>query len=317
LLFVMKSKNYPMIIPEIIKLELVKHTGLYIHEACGKIQENFRILEMIMGQRDDYHLPSDDDISNRVETRLAELRIVIEEIPFSFEHAKSSITRVMEETPPNSHKNQQYKDSAIWEAILESASSDDIVFITADTGFYKNGDYEKGLAQNLKNDVQKVEHDVKIHSGIKEFLDTMEEDIPAVNKEEIIQKIHLFLKEHLMKQAFNEGFNLDDYDAEVKPFLTENPGVLTIDFLFSFTADETKGPEYTGGVQKVKGSCSWDMQPKRIFNLELNDRGFYNKNGDHISGSGVHVFMQIDSSTRPRLRPYRLKVELPGTDDDE
>jgi hypothetical protein len=74
----------------------------------------------------------------------------------SIEHARAALRRVNEETPPNGSKNQQFKDSAIWEAVLELAANHRVHFVTKDTGFYEGRDLKRGLAKQLSYECRRA-----------------------------------------------------------------------------------------------------------------------------------------------------------------
>ena len=106
-----------------------------------------------MGFRDSYEVPNKAQLEAAVKERLTDLEDVIIRIFFTFEHAKSALRRINEKTQPNGENNQQFKDSAIWEAILTLSDSYTIYFISADKHFFKNREKQtEELADNLLNE---------------------------------------------------------------------------------------------------------------------------------------------------------------------
>lgn len=103
-----KSKR-KLVLPEVIEEEIRKHTQKTGNEAVKKIHESYRLIEQLMGARDDFIVPSNDQFIARVDLRLSELAQFILKIEFKLNHAKSALRRVLEESPPNSYHNQQFK----------------------------------------------------------------------------------------------------------------------------------------------------------------------------------------------------------------
>jgi len=65
-------------------------------------------------------------------------------VPFTLEHAKAALEMVDARMPPNGEKNQQFKDSAIWQAVLALSSDYRVHLVTNDRAFLLNrGDPSK------------------------------------------------------------------------------------------------------------------------------------------------------------------------------
>jgi hypothetical protein len=138
LLYILKQSNGKIGLPEIIEEELTRNIVENGLKAIEQINKGFKSIEVIMGFRDSYEVPNKAQLEAAVKERLTDLEDVIIRIFFTFEHAKSALRRINEKTQPNGDNNQQFKDSAIWEAILELSDSYTIYFISDDNAFFKN-----------------------------------------------------------------------------------------------------------------------------------------------------------------------------------
>ncbi|MGB3508190.1 MAG: PIN domain-containing protein [Microcoleaceae cyanobacterium] len=142
LLYCLKQKNGCIGLPEIIENEVMKHTIQVGCEAVEQINSNFKKIEIIMGKRSNYEVPDKTEIQKSIESRMKEIEPWVKRVPFTLEHAKSALQRVDEGTPPNKPEGrdkQQFKDSAIWEAILSLLKKNyEVHFITEDKGFFMN-----------------------------------------------------------------------------------------------------------------------------------------------------------------------------------
>ncbi|MDQ3653281.1 MAG: PIN domain-containing protein [Acidobacteriota bacterium] len=133
--------------PEVLEQEIVKRAVSHARDMADKISRNLESLKTITGKELILPLPTNHELKKYVEDRLRELSDKFVRVPFTLDHAKSSLQRVMEESPPNGEKDQQFKDSAIWESVLELAKSYEVHFITKDKGFYYQRDPKKGLVR--------------------------------------------------------------------------------------------------------------------------------------------------------------------------
>jgi hypothetical protein len=122
LLYILRQSSGYIGLPEIIEEELIKHTLKSGLEAVGNINKEFKTIEAIMGSSH-YTVPDKAKLEAVIKERLTDLDDLFIRVPFTLEHAKLALRRVFEGTPPNGLKNQQFKDSAIWEAILTISDS--------------------------------------------------------------------------------------------------------------------------------------------------------------------------------------------------
>ncbi|MBE9188043.1 DUF4935 domain-containing protein [Microcoleus sp. LEGE 07076] len=126
--YILKQSSGKIGLPEIIEEELTRNTVEQGLEAVEKINKGFKVIEVIMGCRCFYEVPDEAQLQATVTERLTDLNDLIIRIPFTFEHAKSALRRINEKSQPNGESNQQFKDSAIWEAILTLSNSYNYIF---------------------------------------------------------------------------------------------------------------------------------------------------------------------------------------------
>jgi hypothetical protein len=186
-IYTLQQTGRNLALPEVIEEETKKHTLKQGKEAIENIQENYFLIEQLMGDRDDYRVPSEDQLSERVEMRLKEFGDLIFRTKFTLEHAKSALRRVTEESPPNGYKNQQFKDSAIWEAILELAKLGDVDFVTEDKGFFKGRNPQLGLAKNLEYESKQVPGSMRVFYELGSYLESIKEELPVLSS--IMQRL--------------------------------------------------------------------------------------------------------------------------------
>jgi len=269
-LYVVYQNKILIGLPEVVELEIKKHTRKYGVKATEQIKDNYSIIEKLISTRDEYNLPSPNDFEQAVDDRLKELDSKIIRIPFKFSHAKNALTRVMEETAPNSYKNQQFKDSAIWEAVLEVSKSYNVFFITEDKAFFKDRNYKNGLASNLAEELKEFKNDVKIFYGMDNFLKEIKQDIPPLNNDKIVELIDKLIKDEIEKQIENSKVNeISNYT--IKPYLTESPNEIVINFDINYKLiliDTSNENEWEGSLT-IEGECLLDIENYVLFKLQL------------------------------------------------
>jgi hypothetical protein len=133
--------------------------------------------------RPDFTRPTPKVVEQALSDRLTKLGFWIIRIPIRFEHTRTALERIIEETPPNSSKNQQYKDSLIWEAVIELASTHRVGLVTKDGAFCLNRDTKKGLANNLRTEAEATCFGVEIYDDIRTLLQTLSAGAPQTNAE--------------------------------------------------------------------------------------------------------------------------------------
>lgn len=304
-----------LMLPEVIEEEIKKHTLKRGKEAVEAIRENYRLIEQLMGARDDFKVPSEDNFSLRVDARFLELEGLIKRTPFTLEQAKAALKRVMEETPPNGYKNQQFKDSIIWEVILNLANEGDVDFVTEDTGFFKDRkNPQKGLADNLKKDCETVSGVIRVFYKISNYLQSIKEELPPLNYPEIATIINGTLWEQLNKKAVDRGFELNELiDHKISAFLTEKSNIIAIEFQLSYSTQGVKLPELgeqIEAIEIVKGDCTYELQEKRVSDIQFDNIFLEDKSGERIPGYGQHFLRAAGAILGRRTIPYTLRERL-------
>lgn len=300
-------------LPEVIEEEIRKHTLKTGGKAAKEIQENYRLIEQLMGSRDDYQIPSDDDFISLVDSRLIELNKFIYKVEFNFNHAKSALRRVLEESQPNGYKNQQFKDSAIWEAILELAKDGDVDFVTEDKAFFQDSKPPK-LADNLAKDCNSVPNKIRIFYELQTYLEATKEERPSVDNGKIIEKINKSIVQELSERAIDKGYKLGDISkSQVLTFLTEKPGLIAIEFEINYIALEVlilESGVLTEAILVVIGSCGCNLVDYEISDVQFDSIMMLSKEGLSIPSYGI-TYLRCESLALGRKTiPYRFKEPL-------
>ena len=285
LIYILKQSNGKIGLPEIIEEELIRHTVEIGIEAIEAINKNSKAIEIIMGYKPSYEEPDNAKIEAAVKQRLRELDDLIVRIDFTFEHAKSAWRRINEKSQPNGKKNQQIKDSAIWEAILTLLSShtDTVHFITNDKQFFKNTQIESGeLATNLLNDAQKLRGVVHIYKDMASCVKSLQKNVPTLDYSNLISEIDKLINSSLERKILlaEVGVEIIDVATEISSisaFLTEikDQLALSFDICYHCTDVQNTDNERKEIVLRTLGICLYQFETKKISYLTMDSERIY------------------------------------------
>jgi len=120
LLFALRRTGGCLGLPEVIEAEVVAQLTLLAEDLTRKYEDAATLLQQL-GVLDTFERASEYDLRAIIEEAIGRLHDLVLRIPFEHRHARAALKRVQEGTPPNGPKDQQFKDSAIWEALLDAA----------------------------------------------------------------------------------------------------------------------------------------------------------------------------------------------------
>lgn len=202
LLHILDEMNGSMGLPEVIELEVRKHIVKAGKEAGKRVKDGLSTIRSIIGAWADVKIPSDGDFATAVDTRFHELSKFLVKVPFTESHARAALAMVIDEVPPNGQKNQQFKDSAIWQALLELSQESDVVFVTNDSGFFQGGDVKnKVLAENLAADCSTLGRRITIFDELGSCLEALRKEAPQLDKAQLIAVV----VDHLHSQLWSDA----------------------------------------------------------------------------------------------------------------
>jgi hypothetical protein len=313
LLYEVHNSQAKIGLPEVIELEITKHAVNEGLKAVEQVMKGYKTIEILVGGRDDFRVPTKSDLEQSVSDRLIEMDAIIYRVPLSLSHAKGALIRVMEETPPNGNKNQQFKDSCIWEAILEISSSFEIHFITTDKAFFEKGDPKKGVASNLTEDINMVGNVIKIHYGIEPFLNEISQQYPAFDEDQLVTLIGNEILKTLPESESQNWLEIGSIivsSSKTGVFLTEEHSRLAVSFEIEVQVTLFDGNNNLeiGGKARFEGECSFNIENLSVGNIQLESVGTYLLDGTKLRRS-VYVRGGIAHSGR-RSVPFRIRIPV-------
>lgn len=309
LLFNLRQLNGRIGLPEVVERETVKHLLATGQTARGAVEKGLRQLQRIVGRAPDPPLPPDDELAEAVRNRLAELEPLILRVPFTLEDAVASLDRVNDDQSPFS-SGQQFKDAAIWEAVLRLANDHVVHVVSADRAFFASKE-PREMHAVLRQEA--AEHgSISLHRSIEICVDALQAQAPPIDKDRIVDALAAALTPDVRRSAGGRGFGLASVaKAEIRPYATGDPNRLAV----AYTLDwEVVDPTDSGrdATVVVKGEGTYQMDDGQV-----SDLGLHSIEGEIIE-PGLEARAYRDAWAYPssivggiRYADYNEKHQLP------
>jgi hypothetical protein len=296
-------------LPEVIEMELphvIAEAGL---EASSKLEASYRIVSALHRQPFEPSLPTQGDLEAATRERIESLERLLVRIPFTHEHSRAALDMVVKKLPPNGPSNQQFKDSAIWQAALEIADRYNVHFVTGDCGFWENRDPSKGLAGNLLQDCERMRVTVRAYPSISSCLSEVEGAEPDIDRDLLTDLILNAIFPELISQATRHRFFLRELlERELKIYRTSDAARLAVDYQvtvrFEEAAETTTSPGRENPRVVAGGTCYFFPDRPRIEDNYLNYVKFW---WDYAyGGQGFYVRAMGGDPTIPYSRTVNM-----------
>lgn len=233
LLYILRRRGGRLGLPEVIEEEVIKHIDMVGREAVANIERGFRQILHIIGSHSPYTVPSSEDVLRAIRQRFNELSSLIERVEISVEHTRSAMRRINEEIPPNGPRNQQFKDSMIWEAALDLGRYYEVHLVTQDNGFRRNGQ----LAPELDRECVSRGVRLHLHRDLDACLKALKDDTPAIDKAKLARDLYKALVKEEHQFFETRGLVVTGSGSyQLSPFITEDPNEIALGFEFDVNA---------------------------------------------------------------------------------
>lgn len=199
-------------------------------------------------------------MEDKVDARIAELAPILVRVAFTLDHAKAALDMVNAKVPPNGPKNQQFKDSAIWQAVLTLSTDYTVHLISNDRAFLRDrNDPKKGLALNLEADCQRVRGNVAVYCDLGSCLKAISSDTPSVDEGQLDSLIMDSITPQLRAEAVRQKCRIGDrVNIEIRAFQTDQHDRVAVDYRVTMRCAEDPSVRTDGRIDFraiVHGSC--------------------------------------------------------------
>ena len=292
LLFLVKRCNAKIGLPEIVEKEI----GKVLVRECLKAAKPLKTLGPLMGFEFDIE-STEEAFAARVTQRLSDLASLFRRLPFTHEHARGALERIIQKLPPNGPDREQFRDSAIWEAVLEFARTETVHFVTEDKDFFRHREPKNGPAENIEGEAKRQAHRIRVHPSLPLCLAALQEVGPTVDKATVAQAIESALRGELSASAVNKGFGVGSViHYTVTPFFTEHTGVLAMDFELTFDVDNLTNETREDARLVSSGSCFFHVRNNSISEVRKRLEEFSWRDGQGVPQKRKHYLFAETAS---------------------
>jgi hypothetical protein len=300
-------------LPNVIELEIINKISREGLKAVENIKSGFTTIQVLLGTKPDYKFPTIDDFEEKAKERIAELDNLIIKSNISLAQYESALDRVIQETPPNKTR-EQFRDTLLWEVILDTQSKSKAVFITKDQDFYEEGNYKLGLAEELHEDIS-TNLDFKIFNSLEAYIIANKEIVSPLNFDSLANEISKIVYEELDKYAINQNLSLSSLsEYAMEAFLTERNDELAITYELRYNAKYIYGYEEKSDELRfvvVVGQCFYNSMTRNISDSSLDKIECQNESRQRIQDiRSIHYLRAKSITVGPDMIPYSVRKKL-------
>ena len=312
LIFALKRSNGKILLPRVTEQEAVKGIVKVGEAAISQVRKSFLTIQSIVGRIPEYEPPSHEEIEGHAMSRLAELSAFITTIESSLAVYDAALARVLQGRPPNK-RNEQFRDSMVWETLLQQDPGTPIYFVTRDTDFFEGPGLDSALAHELTQEIIERQLEVRVHRTVEHLLSSLNGSVLKADTAEIRAALVVALEKELLSVSQTCRYDLQAFrDGTVEVFLTEDHNVLAVSFEFTYDIANLIGPDDTleqAATLTVKGNASYSIDAKAISQVRLGSATAYTLNGTMIPRNSIgFAYSNIVLGTRQI--PYAIRRRL-------
>jgi hypothetical protein len=312
LVFLIEQRDGRLGLPPIVRIELERHLIASYEKAVAEIDGNLSRMRMILGRAPSPEFADSASVSEAVTDRLSELGSLLYEPPLDAEHYVEAGRMVIEERAPNKKGSQQFKDSLLWRCLLDLLGAYDVLFVSADNGFYEDSK-RTDLHPALQAEVEALGGEVVAVRSMEAAVALLQSDAPQVDLGPIMSKIDDWLRPQLVDLA-NRQLGLlaggwTSYDGQT--FVTGRPGEAVVTFsLRHDLLDPTDEDLPVVGFAKSSGEVIASLSTSDVRDFSLTGIDFERFGLEKVGG--LTVVRAGTAFAGSRFRDHELRVPAPA-----
>ena len=174
-----RSRDGTLVIPEVVRLEVEAKLCEELLKRRKDIKDSHRYIANIVTDIEDLRLPTYEDIKERIRSLTKETGVKTREMSLTLEATKSSWYKILHKLQPSDRK-EQFADGVIWANCLELLQESDVYLVSEDKAFYKDCQYNHGLAPNLLKEAANMSNKLRLFSDLESLLRVAKQDVQRV-----------------------------------------------------------------------------------------------------------------------------------------
>jgi hypothetical protein len=252
--FFLRTSDARVAVPEVVRLEVVRHLKLELQKLARDIEQSHGRLLRHLGALKELVLPSAHELDEAAQRAFESARIDVLDIPFSIESARASFEKCVAGEPPNGPKDQQFKDGVIWADCVRLAAENPVILVSADKAFFRNRQYESGLASNLAAEARSTKFGITIVHELAALLELVRTPI-AVDYGALSERLDPDVWSKLKEWVGQQGFIVGDLiSGKHRLFATDDPSQAHLEFELSYRCVH---PDDREGTLLFRGEASY------------------------------------------------------------
>ncbi len=242
-----------------IEREVIKHAGESGEATARKIKNALEHVEKLSGKT--VAMPVAMGLNHyeglAIE-RLAQLEPVLLRLPTTDDQLHRAYERVLMCRPPNGPKNQQFKDSVIWEAVLDLAADYDVHLVSQDGAFHHT---------ELAGEIAQSKRSIKQYKNLDDLLKTIEPDRPLLDTAATVPAIEDAVVAGVNQAMSSASYGLacgERLGASLEGFPTDTPALLVMRFVLRFAPLRMDEAAVMATEIIVIGECEFNSATERV-----------------------------------------------------
>lgn len=234
-IYLATSQKHKLLFPDIVARELEHLTVRSALEHLDDATESIRQVHEMLGTKGGYFATevSEESLRNAFRKRLHNLSPILQASATSDQERRAAFDRIVECRLPNSPKNQQAKDSLLWEHLLSMPTRSRVQVVTNDNAFYEGGTREsKSLATSFAKDASDRNIEIEVFRDCSSLLEANHPAEPNIDSERIrdmlAQNVAEILRETVATKLRGEPAIATAPNFTFSVFLTADPNILAI-----------------------------------------------------------------------------------------
>lgn len=307
LVYMLLRRDGVLALPEVVENELPAVICRVGMEANRKAVQASREVRDLLDDAPAANEYSESDFLQAVGEKLRSLEAVLKRIPLTIDTARAALGKVYAKQPPN-QKEEQFRDSVIWQTAVGLAREYEVHFVTNDNAFFEQANGRGALAQQLSDDCERECIQVRVHRDVATCLKSLKVGAPKFDEDAITSTLIKDSSGLIDSEAEREKVRVvDTPHVSIEAFELPVGDRVAIDFTIEVDCMPTTPCELARGktcVMTLLGGCYCSLADMKISEV------FYESSSVICEGqsgrrSSSRIFGLRDPKT-PIVRPDLL-----------
>jgi hypothetical protein len=267
-----------LLLPETVEKEVIETVTGHLTSLCDEIDARSNELDEYNTDvfDNEFYLPNASEIRQAVKKRLRELSPLMVKRPLTLRQTRGALDMVVRHEPPNIGKREEFRDSLIWQAALDSDARDTVHFVSSDKAFFENQDPKQPLVSSLRKMAKARAVKVLMYPALENYLTSTLRSAVALREEEYTRQLREWLDPHAEKvlQEIVAGTSAF-VGAEYVPVPSLKAKTITVQFNLSYKSREvparTRDQGIVGGGIVLKGAACFRKTDGKLRRAELTE----------------------------------------------